>query len=238
MAELNAGLLELEREPATAQRIEPLMRSGHSLKGAARIIGLDPAVQLAHEMEDVFVAAGAARIRMTPTEIDVLLRSADLLATLAKDDLSLWGIVRAAEIASLHQAVAAIARGEAGRAVVATNLSVTPPLPVVQTIPNETTFVPTVPDTRNGSVIAEPSEAVVRVTAQSLDRLMNLAGESLVQSRWLQPFAGSLMQLKKRHDRLATLLDVIAQNAGVGSLAVELEHSLSETKRESPVSRQ
>src|SRR5262245_51956308 len=85
---LNAGLLDLEREPANPQRIEPLMRAAHSLKGAARIIGLDPAVQLAHELEDAFVAAQAGRVRISSADIDLFLRAADLLAALGDGDLA------------------------------------------------------------------------------------------------------------------------------------------------------
>ena len=44
---------------------------------------------------------------------------------------------------------------------------------------------------------AAVGEAVVRVTAQSLSRLMGLAGESLVQARWLHLFSGALGKLKK-----------------------------------------
>jgi two-component system sensor histidine kinase and response regulator WspE len=54
-------------------------------------------------------------------------------------------------------------------------------------------------------------EAVVRVAAQSLNRLMGLAGESLVLARWLGPFANGLRKLKKHYDHLAGLLDGLAQ---------------------------
>jgi len=54
------------------------------------------------------------------------------------------------------------------------------------------------------------AEAVVRVTAQSLTRLMGLAGESLVQARWLQPFTTALSKLKKHQDHLAAVLDNLA----------------------------
>ena len=59
--------------------------------------------------------------------------------------------------------------------------------------------------------MAESPEAVVRVTAQSLNRLMSLAGESLVQARWLQPFSTALLKLKKQQDHLVGLLDSVAQ---------------------------
>ena len=54
---LSQGLVALEGSSATSEVIEPLMCAAHSLKGAARIVGLDAAVQVAHAMEDCLVAA-------------------------------------------------------------------------------------------------------------------------------------------------------------------------------------
>ena len=56
-AALSAGLVALEGASAAPEMIEPLMRAAHSLKGAARIVGLDAAVRVAHAMEDYFVGA-------------------------------------------------------------------------------------------------------------------------------------------------------------------------------------
>ena len=60
------------------------------------------------------------------------------------------------------------------------------------------------------------------MTAESLNRLMSLAGESLVQARWLQPFSAALMQLKKHQDHLAGILGA----AGVGPLAEEASQQI------------
>ncbi|HKB38542.1 MAG TPA: Hpt domain-containing protein, partial [Gemmataceae bacterium] len=103
-ATLNNGLLGLEREPANPQRIEPLMRAAHSLKGASRIVGLDPAVRLAHELEDAFVAAQAGRIRIASADIDIFLRCADVLAALGEEDLARWVVDRQGEVAQLRAA--------------------------------------------------------------------------------------------------------------------------------------
>ncbi|HND51601.1 MAG TPA: hybrid sensor histidine kinase/response regulator, partial [Pirellulaceae bacterium] len=65
---------------------------------------------------------------------------------------------------------------------------------------------------------AEAKQRVVRVTAQSLTRLMSLAGESLVEARWLGPFGASLQKLKKLHDHLANSLDTVA-HATIGSVS-------------------
>ena len=59
---------------------------------------------------------------------------------------------------------------------------------------------------------ATPAEQVVRVTAQSLTRLMGLAGESLVESRWLQPFSKSLLALKRQQSLLADSLEELRQS--------------------------
>jgi len=53
----------------------------------------------------------------------------------------------------------------------------------------------------------EAPERVVRLTAENLNRLLALAGESLVDSRWLGPFAQSLQRLKRHQMELGQQLD-------------------------------
>jgi two-component system sensor histidine kinase and response regulator WspE len=219
-AALNSGLLELEREPANPQRIEPLMRAAHSLKGAARIVGLDPAVQLAHELEDAFVAAQASRVRLSSDDIDLLLRGADLLTELGESDLARWAATRHGEVSKVRSAVAAITNGEAVARVAPASWQ--RERPEVETSKTSAVHAPGSP---------EPAESVVRVTAQSLNRLMNLAGESLVQARWLQPFATSLLQLKKHQDHLSARLDALAQGLSAGQPSELLGGSVTEARR-------
>ena len=93
-ATLGEGLLDLEGEAANPRKIEPLMRAAHSIKGAARIVGIDAAVGLAHVMEDAFVAAQTGKIRITAIDVDVLLKGTDLLAELSQAteaDVQEWG---------------------------------------------------------------------------------------------------------------------------------------------------
>jgi two-component system sensor histidine kinase and response regulator WspE len=379
-ATLAQGLLELEGDAANPQRIEPLMRAAHSIKGAARIVQVAPAVRLAHAMEDVFVAAQDGKVRIKTEDIDVLLRGADLLATLAnitEETKDAWGVTHEAALKELEAALLGIKEG--GPPVGQASLPATPlprPLPTAagpevpmasagkDACPAGTAsppFLPAGDDAMWGvfreelrqaaraideglgggvevtmveaahsirgaarivqlappaelataieqalfaahqgrtrlseveqelvraglaalvellplgreeagpwaqqrgpalaeiqqrldearravTVIEQPSarlpvgpaappqparvqmvaeaprpeppreEAVVRVTAQSLDRLMGLAGESLVQARWLQPFATALLKLKKKQDHLAALLDAMAQTRGL-----------------------
>ncbi len=92
-AVLTDGLLNLERDGASRERIEPLMRAAHSIKGAARVVDLAPLVQVAHEMEDVLVAAGDGRIGLDPAAVDILLGALDWMvgmSAVADDALADW----------------------------------------------------------------------------------------------------------------------------------------------------
>jgi two-component system sensor histidine kinase and response regulator WspE len=83
---LEAGLVTAERDQ-TPERIEPLMRAAHSIKGAARIVGLNTAVTLAHAMEDVLSAAQNGKRPLTSTAVDRLLKGNDFFAALSRLDI-------------------------------------------------------------------------------------------------------------------------------------------------------
>jgi two-component system, chemotaxis family, sensor histidine kinase and response regulator WspE len=63
----------------------------------------------------------------------------------------------------------------------------------------------------SGSVNREASERVLRVAAENLNRLLGLAGESLVQARWVKPFAESLLRLKRMQHDAGLALDAVRE---------------------------
>ncbi len=81
---LNEGLLMLENQPNSMQQLEALMRGAHSIKGGARVVGLEPIVGLAHNMEDCFVAAQKQTLQLDSDKIDVLLQACDVLSRIAQ----------------------------------------------------------------------------------------------------------------------------------------------------------
>src|SRR6202048_5357683 len=81
---LTENLLALEQNPTDASRLGAMMRAAHSLKGAARMVDLDAAVSVTHELEDVFVAAQNGLLVLRPEHIDLLLRGVDLLHRIAQ----------------------------------------------------------------------------------------------------------------------------------------------------------
>ena len=191
---LTAGLLALERDPEAADQLEACMRAAHSLKGAASIVGLGAAVGVAHAMEDCFVAAQEGRLRLRQGHIDPLLDGVDLLVRLARTSgTDHAGAPQAkAFVEALKRAMKT--DGEGGPA------------------PNEAAPAPAtdvLPTTHAVMTSRDTSNRVVRVTADSLNRLLGLAGESLVAARWLKPFASSLLRLKRRQHEAVRRLDAI-----------------------------
>ncbi len=84
VATLNEGLLALEQNPTAGDTLESLMRAAHSIKGGARIVELDAAVDLAHIMEDCFVAAQKTQVTLESASIDVLLQGVDVLREISE----------------------------------------------------------------------------------------------------------------------------------------------------------
>jgi two-component system, chemotaxis family, sensor histidine kinase and response regulator WspE len=195
---LTAGLLALERTPTSADKLEECMRAAHSLKGAARIVGEQAGVRLAHAMEDCFVAAQQGDIVLRHHQIDRLLRGVDLLARVGtapevSDEVTGF-------LVDLKQA---IDTPDAPLPEVAESVSLAPEAPVA----------------------GETVERVLRVTAENLNRLLGLTGESLVESRWLKPFADSLLRLKRLQHQASAAL-IVARESLVG-------HELSQATDES-----
>jgi two-component system sensor histidine kinase and response regulator WspE len=62
---LSAGLLALERNPTQADQLESHAR-GALAQGAARIVGVDAGVSVAHVMEDCLVSAQEGRLLLRP----------------------------------------------------------------------------------------------------------------------------------------------------------------------------
>lgn len=112
---LGEGLLALERDPRQPKVLEALMRAAHSIKGAAKIIGVEAAVRLAHAMEDTFVAAQKGETVLTPATADALLRGVDALgqARPTADDPDGSASLPASRVAELVAAITAARTGAA-----------------------------------------------------------------------------------------------------------------------------
>ena len=205
--ELRQASLDLERGLHGAVA-EPMVEAARTIRGAARLVHLPAPADAACAMERALAAALQSREPLGDDSAGavraVLAVLGELLGLGARDALA-WQARQAPVLVDLGRRLEGAAR-----------------LPVGPSQEPEPEPPPP----------PEPAEAVVRVTAQSLNRLMGLAGESLVQARWLGPFSASLMKLKTQQGRLADLLDAL--HADPGAVA----QLLPEARRQAAACRQ
>ena len=194
---LVSGLLGLEQDHAAADHLDACMRAAHSLKGAARIVGLTAGVDIAHALEDCFVAAQAGRIMLGQTQIDRLLEGVDLLLRVAKTgeaEVALWDGPRKADVDACRTALQQVLDHTAAERPAVSRTQAAPAA---------------APGTADGS------DRVVRVTAESFNHLLGLAGEALIKGRWVGPFSQSLDRLKRLQHDTSTNLDRVRDSLSV-----------------------
>lgn len=237
---LNAGLLALEGDSAHSggdpeqlqETLEACMRAAHSLKGAARIIALNAGVNVAHVMEDCFVLAQQGRLRLRRRQIDALFKGVDLLGRIANapgDDES-WGDKDGkpdidAFMLALSSAMTESSGDEATVAHDAPSVSTeTEAMTTPTIVVPATVSAPAIPATEPRETGGANHGRSVRVSADNLDRLLSLSGESLVESRRLKPFAASMLRLKRSQREAGEALEdlqrrvKISDEAGLSAL--------------------
>ncbi|MBD2596510.1 hybrid sensor histidine kinase/response regulator [Nostoc spongiaeforme FACHB-130] len=182
---LNNCLLALETNPDPKSELAALMRAAHCIKGAARIVQLEPAVTLAHVMEDCFSAAQVGKVNLTADDIDVLLQGVDMLQNIATNTELQQG--NQPQIQALVKAIA--------------NISTT------VNIPAQDIIQPPPPlEVRQPEALVSSQNQTVRVSTDNLSRLMGLAGETIVSSKWLESFTESFVQVRSNQIELSKLI--------------------------------
>lgn len=81
---MTTALIDLESHPGDSVYLQDLMRAAHSLKGAARIVGVDPLVALGHAMEDRLTGAQKQASAIARVHVDALLQGTDLFARIVQ----------------------------------------------------------------------------------------------------------------------------------------------------------
>ncbi|MBU9611457.1 hybrid sensor histidine kinase/response regulator [Burkholderia multivorans] len=240
---LSERLLALEAGEPDAAALEACMRAAHSLKGAARIVGVPLGVDIAGRMEECFVAAQAGTITLSAAHVDVLLAGVDLLVRV--------GDPHAAPVspAEIDAFAAALTGADGAHTMRMPAAAPTPPVVASRehdAAANEPAGVSiAAPSPGAPHAAAEPAQAnrtagagaMRRVRADTLNRLLSLSGESLVESRWLKPFAESMLRVKRAQRDAARALDLVYEqfadelDAGVLASMNEVRHMLNDLQR-------
>lgn len=239
---LNDGLLALERNGGDKESIDPLMRAAHSLKGAARIVGLDAIERIAHVMEECFVAAQKQRLTLDRARIDRLLGAVDVIAELARLDAGRaqdWLQENDGRIADLLISLYEVAAPDSGLESGAPHQQRT--TPTAAAVPHslheahrweQAVIMSTASTAASAQEEMHPAaptsqtqreEHVLRVDARRLDRLLALAGEARVASHALEPMLDALQRLRKKQHEAVALLDRMRIDAASAGLRGELD---------------
>jgi two-component system sensor histidine kinase and response regulator WspE len=196
---LTDGLLRSERAPDAAT-LEAMMRAAHSTKGAAAIVGLAPMVDLAHAMEDVFIAAQQGRLTLGAGGVDVLLGAVDLMRELSGlPEAQLPGAgPHAAQVETVLAALSALQAGaEAAPAVAPLKPIVSAPAPAP------------VPAPMPAAASAAPAQV-------PRNELLTLAGQARLHAGRLRPWVDSLQRYKRQQrsafGAIEQLKEAIARN--------------------------
>ncbi|MCX5813751.1 MAG: hybrid sensor histidine kinase/response regulator [Proteobacteria bacterium] len=252
---LETGLVEVEQNQ-TPEKIEPLMRAAHSIKGAARIVGLDAVVGIAHAMEDVLSAAQHGKLKLASDHIDMLLQGNDLFLHLTTIDIAAipeWLEGQFEAIDAISGSLREILTGQPAKAP---EMKPTPPPADIQEQKEALTTAPEIQDKKEtlperpvvnvptpevpGSPVNQDvtlkvrpeekdEESFVRVASESLNRLMGFAGECLVQARSTKPFSTSLLKMKDWHLELGSALEKIFEFSKNKSVPKEVQEKFGES---------
>ncbi|MDP1879497.1 MAG: hybrid sensor histidine kinase/response regulator [Parachlamydiaceae bacterium] len=204
---LSHGLIDLEKNSEDLSLIESLMRAAHSIKGAARVVNLNHIGQLAHAMEDYFVSLQKLSKVIDSDKVDQLLQCVDLLKEFSQVSYEKIHSLIEEKRSLVESLIKQLSHSE-NLILKSTDIK---SLKVKKLKDEEISFNPAslaknVIKVGNVPLKSFQSsfkgERVLRVSAKNLNRLMGLAGESLVESRWLYPFEEELLKLKKIHGRL------------------------------------
>ena len=217
---LTDRLLSLENDPTNPETLEALMRAAHSVKGAARIVNLDVAVKVAHAMEDAFEAIrktpenvaicsvedlaaydGLAEKYQTETTfvnllVDIMLDGVDLLwriGTSPESAVEKWQQGSADEISGYLNQLNILLQVFTGKT------------PTKQQGPRKAVDEPR-PQTET-SAAETRVDTFLRVTANNLNRILALAGESQIETQRLRPFSENLSRIKRQLADLNFALD-------------------------------
>lgn len=187
---LEDGLLRAE-ENVSAEKLQRLMRTAHSIKGAARIAGIASLVELAHAMEDIFSAAMERRIDWNPAWTDILLGEVDFLKPFASKERAHALLKEVETLAPEFRQRTARARELLEQVRAAPIVEGAPP-PVADNGPDDGFH-----GVENVQKRGDAGQSL-SISTEILNRLTQLAGHVVVESKQLQDVIGQAMNWKQQ----------------------------------------
>ncbi|MCW2542987.1 MAG: cheA [Frankiales bacterium] len=188
LASLQTGLLALESHKSPRQVVTTLFRDAHTVKGSARMLGLEGVLHVAHNMEDLLGALRDGRFAVRKDHVNLMLAACDGIARALPSD----GGPAALQDTALTPLVDALVLAVAGADPVEV------PVLTVPEIPDQVLAVePESPRTSSDSV---------RVAASKVYDLLDAVGEADLGARRVEQTTGTLLGLAAEHARWAGMV--------------------------------
>jgi two-component system, chemotaxis family, sensor kinase CheA len=162
---LGAALLRLEQTPGATDVIAEAMRDAHTIKGSALMLGFTDISQIAHKLEDLFVAAKKDPGLLDGDAFDIVFSALDRMSN--RVEQLARGQMDVIEVGEICAQLSAVLAGEKrGR--------------VLFSETDENSTRPHFPTARGGD--SGTVRQSLRVPIEKLERLAHLAPEMVVQS--------------------------------------------------------
>jgi chemotaxis protein histidine kinase CheA/CheY-like chemotaxis protein len=191
LASLSSGLLSLESHPRARDQVTSLFRDAHTVKGSAKMLGLDHVVAVAHVMEDLLGDLRDGRLKVRRDLIDLLLTSCDGISR------GMPGAAVPVDEADLDPLVEALNAARRGADPV-----LVPVLPV-----------PAIEEAEDGDDTAPAARDAadsVRIAANKVYDLIDVVGEAALGARRVEQVANVLLDLLADHARWTKSLRLAA----------------------------
>ena len=233
--QLTEGLLRLESGASDASVLDGLMRTAHSIKGAAAIVGLQVIVQLAHAMEDAFIAAQSGTLELHPARIDVLLAGVDQIAqvsSMTEASLADWMAGHGADIDRAVNAVRSL-----GTLTVAVEGHDAPGEQAQDATPEPATSNVAPDDHGTASLPPLPLPANAARAGVAADELLALASETGVNAHKLAALNASLQRFKRQQSAMLQSLGQLQEAVAASREPHLIEQAALVAARAEPLKR-
>ncbi|MBD8559205.1 hybrid sensor histidine kinase/response regulator [Pseudomonas fluorescens] len=148
-----SALLRWQAEPGSRQEVETLLRDLHTLKGGARMVEIGPIGDLAHELEFLYEGLSAGLLAPTPELFALLQGCHDRLAQMID------AVAEGLPVGSVDKLIERI------KSLVH---------------PSDEPVTPVALPAGKAEAVADPAADMVKISADLLDDLVNLAGETSI----------------------------------------------------------
>jgi two-component system chemotaxis sensor kinase CheA len=173
---IEAALLALDERPGDVTLLNDIFRPFHTIKGNASALGVTSVQEVAHSVENLLDLARSGHRTMGPADVDVVLRSVDVLTSMIRDVGARLAGQAGADLAPIAEAlIASVEMLISGEAETYTGVT-------AGSVPTKAdASAETSTSTRRGD-----ESIAIKVDTRKLDNLVDAVGELLIVQSLIQ----------------------------------------------------